>query len=317
MEHGLSVGRFCRIVGLPARTYYDRRARHHAGYRVRGPWPTPARDGIRAVVIEMALSFPMWGHRKIAWLCLHEHRIEVSDATCLRILREAGLVLPVDYARERKNLAAGRRAAFVEPVTRRNRVWQMDFFELETSGGGTWRSGDVIDYAAKLVLAGPVTATQTGADAVASLQAAITEAEWLLDMPLLADLTDPETGEITPIFVVSDNGPCFKSATFQRFIASRPELTHVRTRRRSPQTNGVIERYHGAIKIEHLWRDLPADGAEMTRMVDAFRDLYNMVRPHETLHGARPIEAYLADPDISASDPLSAPLPTRQTARIP
>ena len=34
----------------------------------------------------------------------------------------------------------------------------MDFFELETSGGGTWRSGDVIDYATKLVLAGPVTA---------------------------------------------------------------------------------------------------------------------------------------------------------------
>lgn len=56
----------------------------------------------------------------------------------------------------------------------------MDFFELETSGGGTWRSGDVIDYATKLVLAGPVTATQTGADAVASLQAVIAEAERLL-----------------------------------------------------------------------------------------------------------------------------------------
>lgn len=264
----------------------------------------------------MALSFPMWGHRKIAWLCRHEHRLEISDATCLRILREAGLVLPIDDARERKNLAAGRRAAFVEPVTRRNRVWQMDFFELETSGGGTWRSGDVIDYAAKLVLAGPVTATQTGADAVASLQAAIDEAERLLDMPLLADLTNPETGELTPIFVVSDNGPCCKGSTFARFIASRPELTHVRTRRKSPQTNGVIERYHAAIKIEHLWRDLPADATEMTRMVHAFRQLYNHVRPHETLAGARPIEAYLAHPDIIASDPLSAPLPTRQSVRI-
>ena len=251
-------------------------------------------------MIETALAFPMWGHRKIAWLCRHDG-VELSDATCLRILREAGLVLPVDYARERKNLAAGRRAAFVAPVTRRNRVWQMDFFELETSGGGTWRSGDVIDYACKLVLAGPVTATQTGADAVASVQAAIAEAERLLEMPLLADLTDLATGEVTPIFLVSDNGPCFKSSTFARFIASRPELTHVRTRRRSPQTNGVIERYHGAIKIEYLWRDLPADGAEMTHMVGAFRQLYNTIRPHETLAGARPIEAYLADPDTPAS----------------
>ena len=203
--------------------------------------------------------------------------------------------MPVDYARERKNLAAGRRAAFVAPVTRRNRVWQMDFFELETSGGGTWRSGDVIDYACKLVLAGPVTATQTAADAVASLKAAIGEAERLLGCPLIEDLTDPQTGEVTPIFVVSDNGPCFKSATFYRFIASRPELTHVRTRRKSPQTNGVIERYHGAIKIEHLWRDLPADGTEMTRMVDAFRQLYNHVRPHEALGGHLEISAVFDD----------------------
>lgn len=225
----------------------------------------------------VALKYPMWGHRKIAWLCRHEHGIEVADATCLRILREAGLTLPVDYVRERRDLAGARREAFMEIPTRRNRVWQMDFFELETSGGGTWRSGDVIDYATKLVLAGPVTATQTHRDAIASVTAAIAEAERLLDQPLLQDLIDAETGEITPVFLVSDNGPCFKAAAFARFIDSRPELTHIRTRRRSPQTNGVIERYHGAIKIEQLWRELPADGAQMTRMVDDFRELYNTV----------------------------------------
>jgi putative transposase len=189
----------------------------------------------------------------------------------------------------------------------------MDFFELETSGGGTWRSGDVIDYATKLVLAGPVTATQTTRDAIDSVTHALTAAEQLLGGPLIDDLTDPETGEITPIFLVTDNGPCFKSATFARYIDSRPELRHIRTRRRSPQTNGVIERYHGAIKIEALWRDLPADGAEMTQMVKDFRQLYNHVRPHETLAGARPIERYLADPD----DTPTTTAPTRQSVRIP
>ena len=74
-------------------------------------------------------------------------------------------------------------------------VWQMDFFELETSGGGTWRSGDVIDYATKLVLAGPVTATQTHRDAIASVQVAIEQAEQLLEGSLIDDLTDPATGE--------------------------------------------------------------------------------------------------------------------------
>jgi len=99
------VSRFCRIVGLPARTYYDRRARQRARQQtVRGPWPTPAQDRVAEGVIAMALAFPMWGHRKIAWLCRHDG-LAVSDATCLRVLRAAGLVLPVDYVRERRNLA--------------------------------------------------------------------------------------------------------------------------------------------------------------------------------------------------------------------
>ncbi|MBA2516114.1 MAG: transposase [Solirubrobacterales bacterium] len=317
VEHGLSVAGFCRAVGLPRRTFYDRRAGHRAGALARGPWPTPARDGIRVIIVELALKYPMWGHRKIAWLARHEHGLTVAEATCLRILREAGLVLPVDYVRERRDLAGARREAFLETSTQRNRVWQMDFFELETSGGGTWRSGDVIDYATKLVLAGPVTATQTHRDAIASVQLALDRAAELLGRPLLEDLTDPETGEITPIYLVTDNGPCFRASAFARYIASRPELTHIRTRRRSPQTNGVIERYHGAIKIEQLWRQLPADGTEMTRMVDDFRHLYNDVRPHEYLDGDRPTDRYLAEPISPPSDDPITPLPTRQTVRIP
>ncbi|HEY1775437.1 MAG TPA: hypothetical protein VGG41_04685, partial [Solirubrobacteraceae bacterium] len=51
-----------------------------------------------------------------------------------------------------------------------------------------------------------------------------------------------------------------------------------------------------------LWRDLPTDGLEMTTKVNAFRQLYNHVRPHEALAGDRPIERYLADP---TDDPIA------------
>jgi transposase InsO family protein len=78
-------------------------------------------------------------------------------------------------------------------------------------------------------------------------------------------------------------------------------------------SNAVIERYHGAIKIEALWRELPADGTEMTRMVEDFRRLFNEIRRHETLNGDRPIERYLTDP---AEDP-TALAATRQTVPIP
>ena len=52
-------------------------------------------------------------------------------------------------------------------------------------------------------------------------------------------------------------------------------------------------------------------------MVDDFRELYNRVRPHETLAGARPIERYLADPDITPVTDANATAPTRQSVRIP
>lgn len=70
----------------------------------------------------------------------------------------------------------------------------------------------------------------------------------------------------------------------------------------------MIERYHGAIKIEHLWRQLPDDGQEMSEMVEAFRRLYNEIRPHEMLEGERPRDRYLTPPD--------ATLPTRQTDAV-
>lgn len=52
-------------------------------------------------------------------------------------------------------------------------------------------------------------------------------------------------------------------------------------------------------------------------MVEAFRQLYTHVRPHETLLGARPNERYLADPDDEPHEAAITPPSTRQTARIP
>jgi hypothetical protein len=58
-----------------------------------------------------------------------------------------------------------------------------------------------------------------------------------------------------PIAVVSDNGPCFRGETVaQAFSGPDPLLRHVRTRVRSPRTNGVVERFFGSLKYEHLYQ---------------------------------------------------------------
>jgi putative transposase len=69
-----------------------------------------------------------------------------------------------------------------------------------------------------------------------------------------------------PIAVVSDNGPCFRGETFaQAFTGQDPLLRHVRTRVRSPQTNGVVERFFGTLKYEHLYRGVITDGDALGR----------------------------------------------------
>jgi hypothetical protein len=60
---------------------------------------------------------------------------------------------PVGYQRERGELAAARRAAFLDPPTHRNQVWQLDFTEFETRHDGKWQIAGCTDYFAKIEFA--------------------------------------------------------------------------------------------------------------------------------------------------------------------
>lgn len=161
-----------------------------------------------------------------------------------------------------------RRKVFHGPPTRRNVVWQTDFSEFETTGGGIWRICAVIDYATKYCLAVTVTSTARGADAPACLRLAVAEAERILDVDDLragrglAEVIGP-AGEVlgvapAPIAVVSDNGPCFRGEVFKTaFAGPDPLLRHVRTRVRSPQTKRCDRKMvrHLEIRAPVPWRD--------------------------------------------------------------
>ena len=96
--------------------------------------------------------------------------------------------------------------------------------------------------------------------------------------PLVEDCTDPATGEIIPLVVVTDNGPAMKSAA-DRWFAARSHLAHVRTRHRSPHTNGVVERWIESLKYERLYRHDIASGVELADRVADFINDYNAVPP--------------------------------------
>jgi putative transposase len=145
IEHKIRLERFCELIGVPRSTYHR--------WRRPGPVPSPRAapvvDRIERQVAACALAWPAWGHRKI-YALLRVDGLDASPSSVARAMARRGLLLPVGYHAERRQLAKARREAFITPSTGRNQVWQTDFSELETTAGGTWQFAPVIDYHAKL-----------------------------------------------------------------------------------------------------------------------------------------------------------------------
>lgn len=299
----MPVRRFLRRLGIPHSTWYYRRQASLENRPARR-WPAPVVDAIEEQAAATAHRYSAWGHRKI-WAMLRRDGAAVSQSSVKRALARCDLLMPVRYQAERRALARARRATFDAPPAGRNRVWQTDFSEFETTTGGTWRIAGVVDYAAKLCLAIACNGTQTARDAVSVLEAAISAAERLLGRPLQDDCLDPLTGDVHPLVIVSDNGSAYKSDRFQTFISSRCELRHVRTKHHSPETNGVIERFYGSLRYEHLYRLEIASGHALGEQLEVYRELFNVIRPHEHLDFRTPLEAYLAAPEPNLSEPGS------------
>jgi hypothetical protein len=55
----------------------------------------------------------------------------------------------------------------------------------------------------------------------------------------------------------------------------------------------------GSLKYEHLYRLEIPDAIALAEDTEAYRTLYNEIRPHEALEFATPLSRYLADPEAS------------------
>ncbi len=311
LEAAMPTARFMRLIGVPERSYRRWQQRERQGCPAKGPWPTPSADRLEPVAVEYADRFPQWGSRTIATLMRIDGH-HAPDSTVYRALKRAGRVLEVNYQAERRQHAEARRAAFVVAPSGPNQVWQLDFTEYTTRMGGIWRIGGIADYWSKLELGYHVATTQNHRDAIETVELALAETERLLGRSLLDAITDHETGEARPVALVTDNGPCFKSARFAAFVDAHAELIHIRTKRNSPGQNGVRERAFGSLKYEHLYRHEIDDGHDLGLHVDRYRQLYNTVRPHQALAGRRPLDVHreaINDPQtINSNEPETLPL---------
>ncbi len=298
IQAGMPTTRLCSLIGVPERTWRRHQARARSGVPVKGPWPRPAREKVREAARRHALAHPAWGHRKVWAMCRHDgHR--VSQATVLRLLRDEGLQLEADYQRERRALAARRKAAFAAEPTGPNQVWQLDFSPVSRPPPAA-RAG-CRDYWSKYELGWHIAPTANQHDAIAAIELALTEAGRLAGHPL-ADLAQrDEQGNVVPLItIVTDNGGPFRSFRFEAFIATHSELRHVRTRVKTPGQNGSRERGFGSLKYEKLFLEEIPDALDLVAHAEDYRVEYNTVRPHEALAWNRPLDVHLglADPLI-------------------
>jgi transposase InsO family protein len=298
IQAGMPTTRLCSLIGVPERTWRRHQARARSGVPVKGPWPRPAREKVREAARRHALAHPAWGHRKVWAMCRHDgHR--VSQATVLRLLRDEGLQLEADYQRERRALAARRKAAFAAEPTGPNQVWQLDFSPVSRPPPAA-RAG-CRDYWSKYELGWHIAPTANQHDAIAAIELALTEAGRLAGHPL-ADLAQrDEQGNVVPLItIVTDNGGPFRSFRFEAFIATHSELRHVRTRVKTPGQNGSRERGFGSLKYEKLFLEEIPDALDLVAHAEDYRVEYNTVRPHEALAWNRPRDVHLglADPLI-------------------
>ncbi|WP_293785320.1 IS3 family transposase [uncultured Aeromicrobium sp.] len=229
-------------------------------------------DAAAALVDKDAAKHPVWGHRKIWAMVRHDGHV-VSEATVLRRLRDQGLILPDQYQRERRKLAERRKGVFAADPTGPNQVWQLDFSEFETSSGGTWRIAGCRDYWSKFEHRWHLSPTANQLDAIEAVELALADHEKMFGRPLGATCqVDLETGEVLPVVtIVTDNGGPFRSFRFEVFIASHPELRHVRTRVGSPGQNGSRERGFGTLKYERLYLDEIDDAIMLAKHAEDYR----------------------------------------------
>lgn len=240
-------------------------------------------------------------------MCRYDgHR--VGESTVLRLLRDEGLLLEANDQRERRQHAARRKAAFAPEPTRPNQVWQLDFSEFETTTGGTWRLAGCRDYWSKYEHPWHTSPPANQHDAIAAVELALADYEATFGRPLIeACDVDADGNVISTVTLVTDNGGPFRSFRFEAFIATHPEIRHVRTAIESPGQNGSRERGFGCLKYERLYLEEINDALDLVAHAEDYRVEYNTVRPHEAIAWNRPWTSTSDSPTPSPQSAVSTP----------
>ena len=90
--------------------------------------------------------------------------------------------------------------------------------------------------------------------------------------------------------LLSDNGPCYKSAELKGYLESE-DIKHIHGSPHHPQTQGKIERWHRSMKNQILLNNYYLPG-ELQEHFQHFITYYNHDRYHKSLNNLTPADVY-------------------------
>jgi transposase InsO family protein len=283
-QGGLSIRELCRRFRVSAPTAYKwmrRFAREGvAGLEDRSHRPRhqPRRSSaeLEQRVVALRRKYPVWGPRKLHRLLGDAGPAPLpSVSTVSAILRRHNLLAPPAPQSSR---FAPRRFEYPAP----NELWQMDFKGHFALRHGRCHPLTVLDDHSRFAL---------GLSACAD-EREVTARQRLSAVFRVYGL---------PRRILADNGPPFGTAGRETYSSLEVWLLRLGVevchgRPRHPQTQGKDERFHRTLRLELLHDREFRDLAEAQREFDAWREVYNFVRPHQALALEPPASRYRPSP---------------------
>jgi transposase InsO family protein len=239
--------------------------------RSRRPMRSPSQTcgSVEAAVLQVRQAHPAWGGRKIAHVLARDRKLEIAPSTVTHVLHRHGLI----SAEASSAATPWLRFEHERP----NSLWQMDFKGHFPMDAGRCHALTVLDDHSRfnLVLRACPNERREGVQ------------QWLEEAFKVYGLPDR---------INTDNGAPWGSSGQCRLTGLGVWLVRLGVKLSystplHPQTNGKEERFHRSLKAEVLQQHF-VDLQQVQRAFDAWRDVYNLDRPHQALGMEIPAQRY-------------------------
>jgi putative transposase len=217
---------------------------------------------------ELVRRHPRYGYRRI-WALLRREGWQVNRKRIHRLWRREGFKVPRKH-RKKRRLGSSENGCSRRRPERKDHVWAWDFIHDRTSSGAALKWLSVVDEFTRECLVLEV--------------ARMIRAEDVQDQ-LIRLLR--ERG--VPDHIRSDNGPEFIAEALRKWL-ERASVGTLYVEPGAPWENGYAEAFHGRLRDELLNVEEFASVREARALAQAWKEDYNLHRPHSALGYRTPAE---------------------------